>query len=135
MSGGEQQMLAIARALMSEPKLLLLDEPSLGLGPTLVKDLFAILRAIGRSGQSVVLVEQNVRQSLRLADYVYVLENGRIERSGIGCRDREGRGDPEGLSGPNRGASAPSARSAPLAIASPREDLSTRSRAASPRAA
>ena len=82
MSGGEQQMLAIARALMSEPKLLLLDEPSLGLGPKLVKDLFAILRAIARSGQSVVLVEQNVRQSLRLADHVYVLENGRVERSG-----------------------------------------------------
>jgi ABC-type branched-subunit amino acid transport system ATPase component len=82
MSGGEQQMLAIARALMSEPKLLLLDEPSLGLGPRLVKDLFAILRAVGRSGQSVVLVEQNVRQSLRLADHVYVLDNGRIERSG-----------------------------------------------------
>jgi ABC transporter len=82
MSGGEQQMLAIARALMSAPKLLLLDEPSLGLGPRLVKDLFAILRAIGRGGQSVVLVEQNVRQSLRLADHVYVLENGRIERSG-----------------------------------------------------
>jgi branched-chain amino acid transport system ATP-binding protein len=82
MSGGEQQMVAVARALMSEPKLLLLDEPSLGLGPKLVKDLFAILKAIGRSGQSVVLVEQNVRQSLRLADHVYVLENGRIERSG-----------------------------------------------------
>jgi branched-chain amino acid transport system ATP-binding protein len=82
MSGGEQQMLAVARALMSAPKLLLLDEPSLGLSPRLVKDLFAILRAIGRSGQSVVLVEQNVRQSLRLADHVYVLENGRIERSG-----------------------------------------------------
>jgi ABC-type branched-subunit amino acid transport system ATPase component len=82
MSGGEQQMLAVARALMSEPKLLLLDEPSLGLSPRLVKDLFSILRAIGRGGQSVVLVEQNVRQSLRLADHVYVLENGRIERSG-----------------------------------------------------
>jgi ABC-type branched-subunit amino acid transport system ATPase component len=82
MSGGEQQMLAIARALMSEPKLLLLDEPSLGLSPRLVKDLFGILKAIARGGQSVVLVEQNVRQSLRLADHVYVLENGRIERSG-----------------------------------------------------
>jgi ABC-type multidrug transport system ATPase subunit len=75
-------MLAIARALMSEPKLLLLDEPSLGLSPRLVKDLFSILRAIGRGGQAVVLVEQNVRQSLKLADHVYVLENGRIERSG-----------------------------------------------------
>jgi branched-chain amino acid transport system ATP-binding protein len=83
MSGGEQQMLAIARALMSEPKLLLLDEPSLGLGPQLVKDLFATLRTVTQLGQSVVLVEQNVRQSLRLAHHVHVLENGRIVRSGL----------------------------------------------------
>jgi branched-chain amino acid transport system ATP-binding protein len=83
MSGGEQQMLAIARALMSEPKLLLLDEPSLGLSPRLVKELFAALRTITSQGQSVVLVEQNVRQSLRLADLVYVLENGHIVRSGV----------------------------------------------------
>ena len=82
MSGGEQQMLAIARALMSDPKVLLLDEPSLGLSPLLVKDLFAILRTITTSDRSVVLVEQNVHQSLRLADRVYVLENGRIVRSG-----------------------------------------------------
>jgi branched-chain amino acid transport system ATP-binding protein len=82
MSGGEQQMLAIARALMSGPKLILLDEPSLGLGPALVKDLFQNLHKIREHGQSVVLVEQNVRQSLRLADFVYVLENGRIVRSG-----------------------------------------------------
>ena len=82
MSGGEQQMLAIARALMSQPKILLLDEPSLGLGPRLVKDLFAVLRTIAASGQSVVLVEQNVHQSLRLADHVYVLENGRIHSAG-----------------------------------------------------
>ena len=83
MSGGEQQMLAIARALMSEPKILLLDEPSLGLGPRLVKDLFATLRTVTQRGQSVVLVEQNVHQSLRLAHRVYVLENGRIVRSGL----------------------------------------------------
>lgn len=82
MSGGEQQMLAIARALMSEPKILLLDEPSLGLSPRLVKDLFSVLRKITQGGQAVVLVEQNVHQSLRLADRVYVLENGRIVRSG-----------------------------------------------------
>jgi branched-chain amino acid transport system ATP-binding protein len=82
MSGGEQQMLAIARALMSEPKMLLLDEPSLGLSPRLVKDLFSVLRTITRGGQAVVLVEQNVHQSLRLADRVHVLENGRIVRSG-----------------------------------------------------
>ena len=82
MSGGEQQMVAIARALMSGPKLLLLDEPSLGLSPLLVKDLFAALHKIKAHGQSLILVEQSVRQSLRLADYVYVLENGRIVRGG-----------------------------------------------------
>jgi branched-chain amino acid transport system ATP-binding protein len=82
MSGGEQQMLAIARALMSQPRILLLDEPSLGLSPRLVKDLFAIIAAITKGGQAVVLVEQNVHQSLRLADRVYVLQNGRIVRSG-----------------------------------------------------
>jgi branched-chain amino acid transport system ATP-binding protein len=82
MSGGEQQMLAIGRALMSSPKMLLLDEPSLGLSPRLVKELFAVLRTITHGGQAVVLVEQNVHQSLRLADRVHVLENGRIVRSG-----------------------------------------------------
>ncbi len=82
MSGGEQQMLAIARALMSEPKILLLDEPSLGLSPRLIKELFATLRTITQGGQAVVLVEQNAHQSLRLADIVYVLENGRIHSSG-----------------------------------------------------
>jgi branched-chain amino acid transport system ATP-binding protein len=88
MSGGEQQMLAIARALMSEPKVLLLDEPSLGLGPALVKDLFQTLRTITGRGLSVVLVEQNVRQSLRLAHRVYVLENGHIVRSGLAAEMR-----------------------------------------------
>jgi branched-chain amino acid transport system ATP-binding protein len=82
MSGGEQQMLAIARALMSEPKFLLLDEPSLGLSPRLIKELFATLRMITKGGQAVVLVEQNAHQSLQLADIVYVLENGRIHSSG-----------------------------------------------------
>jgi len=82
MSGGEQQMLAIGRALMSNPKMLLLDEPSLGLSPRLVKELFSVLRKITQGGQAVVLVEQNVHQSLRLADRVHVLENGRIVRSG-----------------------------------------------------
>ena len=89
MSGGEQQMLAIARALMSQPKVLLLDEPSLGLGPQLVKHLFATLRAITQAGQSVVLVEQNVHQSLRLAHRVHVLENGRIVRSGSASELKE----------------------------------------------
>jgi hypothetical protein len=75
-------MVAIARALMSGPRLLLLDEPSLGLSPLLVKDLFAALHKIKAQGQSLIVVEQSVRQSLRLADYVYVLENGRIVRGG-----------------------------------------------------
>ena len=134
MSGGEQQMLAIARALMSEPKLLLLDEPSLGLGPKLVKDLFAILRAIGRSGQSVVLVEQNVRQSLRLADYVYVLENGRIERSGSVAeleKDAAIQKAYLGLTAERRPERAQFPARASLVR---RAGLSTRSRAASPRA-
>src|SRR5262245_25548481 len=91
MSGGEQQMLAIARALMSEPKVLLLDEPSLGLGPALVKDLFATLRTITERGLSVLLVEQNVHQSLRLAHRVYVLENGRMIRSGLAADMRQDR--------------------------------------------
>ena len=82
MSGGEQQMLAIARALMSEPKFLLLDEPSLGLSPRLIKELFGTLRSITAGGQAILLFEQNAHQSLRLADLVHVLENGRIHSSG-----------------------------------------------------
>jgi branched-chain amino acid transport system ATP-binding protein len=82
MSGGEQQMLAIARALMSCPRLLLLDEPSLGLSPRLAKELFATLRRLARDGQSILLVEQAAHLSLRLANWVYILENGGIARSG-----------------------------------------------------
>ncbi len=92
MSGGEQQMLAIARALMSEPKILLLDEPSLGLSPRLIKELFATLRTITQGGQAVVLVEQNAHQSLQLADIVYVLENGRIHSSGTAAEMRKDAG-------------------------------------------
>lgn len=78
LSGGEQQMLAIGRALMSSPRLLLLDEPSLGLAPILVKQIFDIVREIRRQGTSILLVEQNAHQALDVAETGYVLENGRI---------------------------------------------------------
>jgi branched-chain amino acid transport system ATP-binding protein len=82
LSGGEQQMLAIGRALMAEPRLLLCDEPSLGLAPLLVQQIFAILRAINQQGTTVVLVEQNARQALRVAQRAYVLETGALVLSG-----------------------------------------------------
>ncbi|MEW6615998.1 MAG: ABC transporter ATP-binding protein [Thermodesulfobacteriota bacterium] len=78
LSGGEQQMLAIGRALMARPKLLLLDEPSLGLSPVLVKDIFEIIKAINREGITILLVEQNAKMALNIGNYGYVLENGRI---------------------------------------------------------
>lgn len=78
LSGGEQQMLAIGRGLMANPNILLLDEPSLGLSPILVKSIFAVIRKINRSGVTIVLVEQNARLALKLADRGYVLEVGRI---------------------------------------------------------
>ena len=84
LSGGEQQMLAIGRALMSRPKLLMLDEPSLGLAPLLVAGVFRTVRQINQGGVTVLLVEQNVRQSLTLAHRAYVLENGRRVMEGEG---------------------------------------------------
>jgi len=82
MSGGEQQMLAVGRALMSRPKLLLLDEPSLGLAPLLVKEIFAVVRRIRDAGVTVLLVEQNAHKALEIADRAYVLETGHISMSG-----------------------------------------------------
>ena len=82
MSGGEQQMLAIGRALMAEPRLLILDEPSLGLSPLLVEEMFALIRRLHDDGLTVLLVEQNVGQSLEIADRAYVLENGSVRFSG-----------------------------------------------------
>jgi branched-chain amino acid transport system ATP-binding protein len=82
LSGGEQQMLAISRAILSRPKLLLLDEPSLGLAPLVVAEIFRIIRRINREGTTVLLVEQNVKQALKIAHYGYVLETGKIVLSG-----------------------------------------------------
>ena len=83
LSGGEQQMLAIGRGLMSRPRLLMLDEPSLGLAPILVREVFSIIHQINSRGVTVLLVEQNVRQALEIAHRGYVLETGRIVRSGL----------------------------------------------------
>ncbi len=82
LSGGEQQMLAIGRGLMAEPRLLILDEPSLGLSPILVEEMFALIRRLHEEGLAILLVEQNVVQSLTVADRAYVMENGRITLSG-----------------------------------------------------
>jgi branched-chain amino acid transport system ATP-binding protein len=84
MSGGEQQMLAIGRALMQEPRVLVLDEPSLGLAPSLVKEIFRIVKDLHGRGLTILLVEQNVQQALQVADVAFVLENGRVVMSGTG---------------------------------------------------
>ncbi len=86
LSGGEQQMLAIARGLMAEPRLLVLDEPSLGIMPKLVQEIFALIRRIAEQGVSILLIEQNARASLELAGYAYVLEKGRIILQGEGTK-------------------------------------------------
>ena len=85
LSGGEQQMLAIGRCLMGRPELIMFDEPSLGLAPAVVTEVFRIIKRLHGDGMTVVLVEQNVQQSLKLADRAYVLENGRIALSGTGA--------------------------------------------------
>ncbi len=85
MSGGEQQMLAIGRALMARPRLLLLDEPSMGLAPKLIQQIFAIVKEINEQGTTVLVVEQNAAQALKLADTAHILETGEIVRSGTGA--------------------------------------------------
>mgnify|MGYP001301540109 CR=1 FL=1 len=82
LSGGEQQMLAIGRSLMGKPKLLLLDEPSLGIAPIIVRELFEIIRSIHREGTSILLVEQNAHMALEISNYAYLLENGRVAMEG-----------------------------------------------------
>ncbi|WP_395454907.1 ABC transporter ATP-binding protein [Azospirillum melinis] len=84
LSGGEQQMLAIGRCLMGKPELIMFDEPSLGLSPALVQELFRIIRSLAAEGMTIILVEQNVAASLRIAQTAYVLENGRVVLSGTG---------------------------------------------------
>ena len=84
LSGGEQQMLAVGRALMSRPKLLMLDEPSLGLAPLVIKDIFSIISQIKEAGVNVLLIEQNAKAALEIADYAYVMETGRITMAGPG---------------------------------------------------
>jgi len=85
LSGGEQQMLAIARCLMGEPELIMFDEPSLGLAPTVVHDVLKVIRDLNRAGMTCVLVEQNVAVSLKIASQAYVLENGRVTLAGTGA--------------------------------------------------
>jgi branched-chain amino acid transport system ATP-binding protein len=123
MSGGEQQMVAIGRAMMSNPRILMLDEPSLGLSPLLSKELFAALRTVAASGIGVLLVEQNAKQSLAIADRGYLLENGRIVHEG---RAADLAGDPAvqraylgGAAAPRRAATVPAATPAPRPAAGP----------------
>ena len=85
LSGGEQQMLAVGRALMSRPKLMMLDEPSLGLAPLVVQDIFSIIKEINNQGVTVLLIEQNANMALKTADLAYVLETGNITMSGTGA--------------------------------------------------
>ena len=85
LSGGEQQMLAVGRAMMARPKLLMMDEPSLGLAPLVVRDIFAIIRELKSEGITILLIEQNANAALRCADQAYVLETGRITMSGTGA--------------------------------------------------
>ena len=85
LSGGEQQMLAVGRGLMSRPKMMMLDEPSLGLAPLVVQDIFSIIKEINRQGVTILLVEQNANMALKTADYAYVMETGIITKTGTGA--------------------------------------------------
>ncbi len=84
LSGGEQQMLAVGRALMANPSIIMMDEPSLGLAPIVVQDIFKIIKKVNKAGTTVLLVEQNANMALRIADYAYVIENGRVTMQGSG---------------------------------------------------
>ncbi len=84
MSGGEQQMLAVGRALLTKPKLMMMDEPSLGLAPLIVKDIFDIVKEVSKMGMTILLIEQNAKVALEISDYAYVLETGSIVLEGPG---------------------------------------------------
>ena len=84
LSAGEQQMLAVGRALMANPSIIMMDEPSLGLAPIVVQDIFKIIKKVNKAGTTVLLVEQNANMALRIADYAYVIENGRVTMQGTG---------------------------------------------------
>ena len=84
LSGGEQQMLAVGRALMANPSIIMMDEPSLGLAPLVVQDIFKIIKKVNKAGTTVLLVEQNANMALKIADYAYVIENGRVTMQGTG---------------------------------------------------
>ena len=85
LSGGEQQMLAVGRALLSRPELLMMDEPSLGLAPLIIKDIFSIIQYINSKGMTILLIEQNANMALKVAHRAYVLETGKITMSGTGA--------------------------------------------------
>ena len=85
LSGGEQQMLAVGRALMSRPKVMMMDEPSLGLAPLVVRDIFSIIREVNKTGMTILLIEQNAHMALQAADFAYVMETGRITKTGTGA--------------------------------------------------
>jgi branched-chain amino acid transport system ATP-binding protein len=86
LSGGERQMLAVARALMGKPRLLMLDEPSLGLAPLIVREIFRVIADLKKTGVSILLVEQNARAALQISDYAYVLEMGEIALEGVSAK-------------------------------------------------
>ena len=107
LSGGEQQMLAVGRGLMSKPKILMMDEPSLGLAPMVVRDIFSIIRTLNKEGITILLIEQNANAALRAADFGYVLETGRISLSGTGAELLENKQVREAYLGKTREAAHP----------------------------
>ena len=102
LSGGEQQMLAVGRALMSRPQLMMMDEPSLGLAPLIVQDIFSIIKEVNKAGVTILLIEQNANMALKTADLAYVLETGKIVLSGTGKELLENESVKEAYLGKNK---------------------------------